>query len=121
MSATRGVGYQHVALPCREFVCILGCFIVSIAVQEDTGTPIAHSIDLDARCVASHYDVGVDIELRGRKRYTLRVVTSRGRNHASGAFLGSELYHFVVRATQLERVDRLQVFAFERHLLIESL
>ncbi len=69
----------------------------------------------------THYDVGVDIELRGRKRYTLRVVTSRGRNHASGAFLGSELYHFVVRATQLERVDRLQVFAFERHLLIESL
>ena len=47
------------------------------------------------------------------------MVASACRDHTARAFLLGELHHAVVGTTQLEGKDRLEVFPFQPHVIVQ--
>jgi hypothetical protein len=46
------------------------------------------------------------------------VIASGASDNAAGGLLGAEMGHLVIRPTQLEAEDRLQILTFQQHLIV---
>ncbi len=94
--------------------------VIGIAEQDDITIQRLHSIDLDRRRRNRHYDDRPNAPpLRGQ-RNALRVVPGRTAGDPVRQLAVRQGSELVVRATKLEREDRLQVFALQPDAIIES-
>ena len=90
-------------------------------VADDHGFAAArpHARDLDAGRRARHDDDRRDAEPLAREGDALRVVAGRGRDDAARQRFARQARHLVIGAADLEREDRLEVFALEQHAVVE--
>ena len=94
-------------------------FVEGIALQHDRGAAGLHGRDLDAGRRAGHDDRGRHPELLGRQSDALRMVARRRADHATLQRFARQSRHLVVGAAELEREDRLQVFALQENVIAE--
>jgi len=87
--------------------------------QHDFSASGTHAFDLDFRGGLGHHDGRFDAQRLRRQRQALRVIARRSGDHATRQLFRAQLRQLVVRATNLEREHRLQVFALEQHLIAE--
>src|SRR5690606_32793733 len=78
-------------------------------------------VDLDLGRCGRHHDDRANPETRRRKRYALRMITSRSADHTRSALGLRQLPHAIMRAANLEGKNRLQVFTLEQNLLAQAL
>ncbi|MCY1441395.1 hypothetical protein D9M71_577090 [compost metagenome] len=95
------------------------CLRETVTVQHHVAAARAHAADLEFRRCRRHDDACIDTQLPRRQRHTLGMVASRSCDHTAGALLRIQLRQARVGATDLEGEGRLQVFAFEQHLVAQ--
>ena len=94
---------------------VRGGVVESTAMQNYLATQGAHRVYLNHRGNHWHHNRSRNPHSACRQRHPLGVVTSRGRDHSTGAGSGVELTHTCIRATDLKRVHLLAVFTFNQH------
>ena len=87
---------------------------VSVSLEDYLGAQAPDRLDLDLRRGPGHDDDGPDAETVGGKGDPLRVVARARRDHPPFALLRGQMGHPVVRSSQLEAEDRLQVFPLQQ-------
>ena len=112
--------YPYISAPVRQLRRVFRRMLVGVAVQHHARPEIAHRIDLDARGVPPHHDVGLDAELARRERHALGMVARGCGDDTPGPVRVGKLRHPVVGPAQLERVDRLQVLPLQSHPVAET-
>ncbi len=108
-----GLGHDRVAVR-------LGLIVV-VAGQHHFGAHRLHRIHLDARRRLRHDDDRAQPQLLRGVGDALRVIPGARGDDAARALLLSEMRDLVVRAAQLEAEDRLEIFALEQHLVVQTL
>src|SRR5690606_29090296 len=83
--------------------------VEAVAEQNHFTAQAPDGIDLDKGGCGGHDHDGADAQPRGRERHALGVIAGRGADDAAGAFLGRKMDDAIVRATNLEGEDRLEV------------
>ena len=94
---------------------VRGGVVESAAMQNYLATQGAHRVYLNHRGNHWHHNRGRNPHSACRQCHPLGVVTSRGRDHSTGAGSGVELTHTCIGATDLKRVHLLAVFTFNQH------
>jgi hypothetical protein len=93
---------------------------IRVAAQHDFRAHLADRVDLDLRRRLRHHDEGAQAQVARREGHALRVVARAGRNDAPRALRLGEVRDVVVGAAQLEAENRLQVFPFQEHLVLQA-
>ena len=104
----------------NQGLCAKRRLVKGIAIKDHSGSQCAHRIDLDRRCRHGHYNLGLDTELRCRQCHTLGMITRRGRHDTCAPGCLVKVNHLVIGAATLERKNRLQVFALEKSLIVDT-
>jgi len=92
-----------------------------VAMQHHFTAARAHAFDLDLRGGLGHHNSCLDPQHLGSQGQALRMVARRRRDYAACALFSRQLSQLVVRAANLEREHRLQVFALEPNLVTQPL
>ena len=109
-----GMHERQIALA-HDGLRVLVRAVVFVAVQHHFATEIAHRAHLDVRRGLRHHDDRGNAAALRRQRHALRVIAGRRADHAALGDRIRQVRNLVVRAAQLEREHRLQVFALEQH------
>ena len=91
-----------------------------VAPQHDLAAEVEHGLHLDVRRGLRHHDHRGDATTARRERDALGMVAGGGADHAAACDLVVDAGNLVVGAAELERKDRLQVFALEQDVVAEA-
>src|SRR3569623_1021147 len=94
--------------------------IIGVAVQHGLAAQLAHRLHLDVRRGARHDDERLDAEAAGGERHALCMIAGGGGDYALGALRCAQVDDLVIGAAQLEGDHRLQIFAFQQHVVVET-
>ncbi len=95
--------------------------VVALTLNNHVGAQIADGLDLDGGCRLRHDDPGLTAQLLAGEGDPLCVVASGTAGDALLQEIGRQLCQLVISASELEREDRLQILAFEQHLVTQPL
>ena len=94
---------------------------VGVAGEHHLGAEIAHRLHFDVRRRLRHDDERVQLRCTGRVCHALRVIAGAGRDDAACTVRLGNVRDPVVGAAELVAEDRLQIFAFQQHLVLQPL
>ena len=100
--------------------CIIIGIIVRHAFQYHFATAALDRVNFNFGRCFRHHDDGTATQILRRQSHTLRMVARAGSNHAAIQGFFRQLRHFVVRAADFERKHRLQIFALEQNLIVQT-
>ena len=108
------------ALLFRELAGARISVVVSVAVQDDLAAQRGNCLDLDGWRRDRHDDDGTNAAALRRECHTLGMIAGRAADHAVAELLRGQVCNLVVGTAQLERKDRLQVFALHQDRIAQS-
>ncbi len=114
----KGVDEHQPALP-AQFDRVFISLIVVIAVQHDLSAEISHRLHFDVGSGHRHDDDGRNAACARAQCHALRMIAGGRANDTSLRADRRQLRDLVVRAANLERKHRLEVFSFEHDAVAE--
>jgi len=112
--------HEHHMSLAHQCQCVLIGGVVNVPVQHHFGTEVHHRLHLDGRRGLRHHDQRRDAALTRRQRHALCMIAGRSADYSALRDRRRQMGNLVVRAAQLEREHRLQVFALEQDLIAQS-
>ena len=94
--------------------------VEGVAEEHNLRAACAHASYFNLRRSNGHHNGRSDAHELGCLSEPLSMIASGGAQHALAALFGIQTAHFIVGAANLKREHLLQVFALNKHLVVQA-